>query len=56
MGLVRVWTGFLDGVDFVHNRYCRMQLISVTVWILQFIPIQFLTGADSWPIRFQDLA
>ena len=20
MGLVGVWTGFLDGVDFVHNR------------------------------------
>ena len=24
-----------------------------TAWILQYIPIQFLTGADSWPITFQ---
>ena len=26
------------------------------MWILQFIPIQFLTVSDTWPIRSQDLA
>ena len=53
MGLIGVWTGFLDGVDFVHNiPYLFLDLPFLILFIIQphapFFSILFLVPHIHW--------
>ena len=48
MGLVEVWTGFLDGVDFVHNKSGVNPILGVVKFI--FAQSRFASRESVWSL------